>query len=450
MSNKDDSNLFSGYHGLALNILQKFDAHVGDRVKIETDSKALEGILIPRAELTTTHDHVVIKLKNGYNLGVHVSKIKSISVIERGRMLRPELPEIPVSYREDAPEVSIVSTGGTIASRVDYQSGAVYPALDARDLYNVVPELGDYAKLKTRFLFNIFSENITPSHWTKLAAEIAKDIQDGVDGIVVTHGTDTMGYSSAALSFALQNLPVPVVFVGSQRSSDRPSSDAAMNLLSAVITAANAPFAHVVVVMHGTEDDKFCYCHPGTKVRKNHTSKRDAFRTINDYPIAKVENGRIIMLKKDFVPRDKKRELVLKPKFDDRVAFVKTYPGIPPEIIDFFVDRKYHGIVLEGTGLGHAPEYLNNALKRAIEEGIPVVMTSQCIWGRINMYVYRTGRQLLNLGVIPGEDMLPETAYVKLMWVLAQTRDMKEIRSMMLTNFAGEITPQTHSKEFLG
>lgn len=448
MKNKNNSSV--GYHGAAQKILEKYGAKIGDFVRIRAKDQILEGILIPRAELVGDYNHIVIKMKNGYNLGVNIKKITSIDVLEKGKELKPELPEIPIKFKENLPQISIISTGGTIASRVDYQSGAVYPALDARDLYNVVPELGNYARLETQFLFNIFSENITAKHWTELAKNISKHIEKGVEGIIITHGTDTMGYTSAAMSFALRNLPVPVVLVGSQRSSDRPSSDAAMNLLSAVTVATKAPFAHVVVVMHATEDDKFCFCHLGTKVRKMHTSRRDTFRSINAYPIAKVENGNIIMLTNNYLKRDKNRQLLLKPDFDSKVLLIKTYPGISSELIDFAVDKGYHGIVLEGTGLGHAPEHLDTSIERAIQEGIPIVMTSQCLWGRVNMYVYRTGRKLLKFGVIPGEDMLPETAYVKLMWVLAQTRELTEIKKLMLENIAGEISPHTRKNEFLG
>ena len=403
---------------------------------------------MPRPSLSEK-PFIVIKLDNGYNIGVRFEKPISIVKVGKEKPPRPYHPEIVVKKNPKLPNVAIISTGGTIASRVDYRTGAVYPALKTEDILEFAPEIMDIANIEAEVLFSIFSENMTPHHWSRIAEEVAKKIEEGFDGVVVPHGTDTMGYTAAALSFALRNLPVPVVLVGAQRSSDRPSSDAAINLYSAVLVAGKAPFAEVVVVMHGETSDSYCLVHRGTKVRKMHTSRRDAFRTINDTPLAKVENGKITIMNKNFRPRSKDRSLTLENRFDDKVALVKIFPGIAPEIIDFLVDRKYHGIVIEGTGLGHAPERLYEPIRRAIEEKIPVVMTSQCIWGRINMNVYSTGRDLLALGVIPGEDMLPETALVKLMWVLGKTRNIDEVRKLMLTNIAGEINPRTTFTTYL-
>jgi len=252
-----------------------------------------------------------------------------------------------------------------------------------------------------------------------------------------------LGYTAAALSFALQNLPVPVVMVASQRSADRPSSDAATNLIGAVKVAAKAPFAEVVVAMHETISDKSIIFHRGTKVRKCHTSRRDTFQSINASPLAKMENEEFLMLVKDFNKRDPSRHLVLKPNFDEKVALVKFYPGFDPQLIDWYVDKNYKGIVLEGTGLGHVGNYCFSAVKKAIEKGVLVAMTSQCIWGRINMNVYNQGRDLLAFGVVPLEDMLPETALVKLMWIFGQTKDVDEAKKLLLTNIAHEISPRT-------
>ena len=432
-----------GYRGKLAELLRSLGIDVYDRIAIERDGVVYEGILMPKPELSHP-ETIIIKLDNGYNVGVRVTPGTRIRLVRKGKPSLPVPPKIPLKLREDLPKVSILGTGGTIASRVDYKTGAVYPAFTAEDLYALVPELADLARLEMELLFNIFSEDMNPRRWEQIARAAARHIESGADGVVIAHGTDTMGYTAAALSFALRNLPVPVVLVGAQRSSDRPSSDAALNLISAVNVAANAPFAEVVVVMHGETSDSYCLAHRGTKVRKCHTSRRDAFRSINAKPLAKVYGaGKIELLRRDYVPRDKSRQLELRAKFDEKVALVKTYPGIPAEIIDFLVDRGYHGIVIEGTGLGHAPEQLLPAIKRAIEEGVAVVMTSQCLWGRINMNVYRRGVELLRMGVIPGEDMLPETALVKLMWVLAQTRDLKEVRRLMLTNIAGEIEPRS-------
>ncbi|MCS7365503.1 MAG: Glu-tRNA(Gln) amidotransferase subunit GatD, partial [archaeon GB-1867-035] len=308
----------------------------------------------------------------------------------------------------------------------------------------------EIAEIDAEILFSIFSENMTPKHWEKIAEKTSKKIEEGFRGIVIAHGTDTMGYTAAALSFALQKTPIPIVLVGSQRSSDRPSSDAAINLICAVTAARKAPFAEVVIVMHGSSSDEYCLAHRGTKVRKCHTSRRDAFQSINSEPLAKITvKGEIEMLTEKYNKRRSDRKVELKAKFDPKVALIKTYPGMTGEIIEFLTDKGYHGIVIEGTGLGHTPESMFPAIKRAIEEEIAIVMTSQCLWGRINMNVYRTGVELLNMGVIPGEDMLPETAYVKLMWTLAQTRNLEEVKRIMLTNIAGEINPRSSHKYFI-
>ncbi|MGB9779092.1 MAG: Glu-tRNA(Gln) amidotransferase subunit GatD, partial [Candidatus Bathyarchaeales archaeon] len=272
---------------------------------------------------------------------------------------------------------------------------------------------------------------------------IAKQINQGADGIVIAHGTDTMAYTAAALSFALQNLPVPVILVGSQRSADRPSSDAATNLMAAVTTAAHAPFAEVAIAMHETPSDTTIAIHRGTKVRKCHTSRRDAFKSINTTPIAQVQDQKITMLTDNYTPRDKKRKLLLKPNFNEKAALIKFYPNMNPAIIDWHVENGYKGIILEGTGLGHVSKACYNPIKNAIEKGVIVAMTSQCIWGRVNMNIYDTGRDLLALGVIPLEDMLPETALVKLMWTLGQTQNLEEAKQMLKTNIAGEISQRT-------
>ena len=279
-------------------------------------------------------------------------------------------------------------------------------------------------------------------YWQKLAAEVYTEIKNGADGVIVTHGTDTMGYTAAALAFMVQT-PVPVVLVGSQRSSDRPSTDATMNAICAAKVACS-DLAEVVVVMHGSTSDNFCSIHRGTKVRKMHTSARDAFQSINDVPIGTVQYDAsdIERIQLEFFPSYKKRgerELELSNKLEENCALIKFYPGADPAILDFFVERGYKGIVLEGTGLGHVSAEWIPKVARAVEQGIPVVMTSQCLYGAICDRVYDTGRDLLQAGIIEGEDMLPETALVKLMWVLGQTTNMTEVRRMMQENIAGEI-----------
>ncbi|MBS7608933.1 Glu-tRNA(Gln) amidotransferase subunit GatD [Candidatus Bathyarchaeota archaeon] len=431
----------SGYKGLALQVLQSIGAEIGDLIRIVKGGRVFEGILIPRSEYGDDK-HIVIKLRSGYNIGVRLTpdaKVEKIGRGEKPAFVAPPLPE----QNPALPKVAIISTGGTIASRVDYRTGAVRPALTASDLYSVVPELADIARIDAQILFSLYSENITPAHWTIMAKTVAEKIAEGVDGVVIAHGTDTMGYSAAALSFALQNLPVPVVFVGSQRSADRPSSDAATNLTGAVLAAAKAPFAEVAVAMHETISDTSIVLHRGTKVRKCHTSRRDAFKSVNAQPLARIKENHITMLTEDYQRRDPSRRLVVKPNFSDKVALVKFYPGMDPTIIDWYVEKGYRAIVLEGTGLGHVSNRLFQSIKRAVEKDVLVAMASQCIWGRVNMNVYDTGRDLLALGVIPLEDMLAETATVKLMWIYGQTDNPEEAKQLLKTNIAGEYSTRS-------
>ena len=435
------SGEFPGYRGEALQLLRAVGAEIGDLIRVTKNGVSYEGILIPRSEYGDER-HIVIKIKSGYNIGIRITpttRIEKIGVGVKPTFVPPPLPE----YKPNLPKVTIVSTGGTIASRVDYRTGGVRPALSASDLYSVVPELSDIAIIHAEILFSLFSENITAKHWSKIAETVAKHIENGANGVVIAHGTDTMAYTAAALSFALQNLPVPVILVGSQRSADRPSSDAATNLMGAVAAAARAPFAEVALAMHETISDKSIVLHRGTKVRKCHTSRRDTFRSVNSAPLARVENGNVTMLVREYRRRDPNRRLVLRPKFDEKAALIKFHPGLNPEVIEWYVGQGYRGIILEGTGLGHVSCYCFPAIRKAIGSGVIVAMTSQCIWGRVNMNVYDTGRDLLAMGVIPLEDMLPETALVKLMWALGQSEDVEEVKRLLTTNIAYEITPRT-------
>ena len=431
----------SGYQGTALHALKAAGCEVGDIIRVTNKGKIYEGILIPRSELGES-TVVIVKIKSGYNIGVKVTadvKIEKVGIGSKPAFASPPIPK----QNPSLPHVVIMSTGGTIASRVDYRTGAVRSALSASDLYGVVPELSDVARVDTEIVFSLYSENITQQHWKELAELVAKRIEQGVDGVVIAHGTDTMAYTSAALSFALQNLPVPVIVVGAQRSSDRPSSDAATNLIGAVKAAGEAPFAEVGLAMHETISDKAIVVHRGVKVRKCHTSRRDTFKSINGFPIVRVQNQQITMLTNHFQHRDPKRKLTLQSNFSDKVALVKFYPGLDPEIIDHYVEKGVKGILLEGSGLGHVSKFCFQSIKDAVEKGVLVALASQCIWGRVNMNVYDTGRDLLSFGVVPTEDMFPETALVKLMWSLGQTSNQKEAIKLFKTNIAGEYSPRT-------
>ena len=438
----------SGYGGRAIEVLESIGAKVGDRLRVEKAGRFYEGVLMPRSE-SGDPNHLVLKLRSGYNLGVRVSRGVRVSKIGEGKLPGLGLPPLEVKHDQNLPDVTIVGTGGTIASRVDYRTGAVYPTFTPQEIYATVPELSALANIRVVEACNVFSEHMTPQLWVKIGETIAKEINGGASGVVVAHGTDTMGYTAAALSFMLRGLFRPVVLVGSQRSSDRPSSDAALNLISAVTVAGRSDIAEVCVVMHGSMEDDFCLIHRGTRVRKCHTSRRDTFQSINDIPVGMVRGRELKFFRDDYNRAGPEGKVKIEGKFEPRVALLKVTPGMPSSVIDGTLAAGDRGIVLEGTGLGHAPETLFEGIKHAVAKGVPVVMTSQCLWGRVDMKVYSTGRDLLQLGVIPGEDMLPEVAWVKLMWLLGQTKDPKEISELMQRNLAGEITQGTRPDMFL-
>ena len=434
------------YRGSAKEFLEKKDIAIGDAVKLTKKNISYIGMLLDRAE-DADDKHLVIKLDSGYNIGVNISEAK-IELLEKGLKPKIELPSVDIEKDHQKMDISIISTGGTVASVIDYKTGAVHPAFTADDLLRATPELMDYANIKAKSILNILSENMEPSYWVKSARSIADEINDGSSGVVVAHGTDTMHYTSAALSFMLET-PVPVVLTGAQRSSDRPSSDAFLNLISSVI-AAKSDIAEVMVCMHATDNDSYCHLHRGTKVRKMHTSRRDTFRSINALPLARVENKTLRLLDKNIDYKKRaETDLKLHDSIEPNVAFIKSYPGIKSDIIDYHIDKGYKGIVLEGTGLGHAPENIVPSVERAVDSSIPVVMTSQCLYGYVNMNVYSTGRKLVNAGAISALDMLPETAYVKLIWTLGQSEDLNEVENIMHTNIAGEIQEKSSIKYFL-
>ena len=401
----------------------------GDRVRATVGRVTYEGTLMP-----STTDHTVIKLHNGYNIGV--KKSVPITLVEK----RPPLPKPKtrdMDVREDLPTVAILSTGGTIASRVDYRTGAVTAQSTAEEIIAAIPELEEIANYRSRVVCNILSENMRAEYWIELARAIFEEINKGADGVIVTHGTDTMGYTAAALSFMIEP-SVPVVLVGSQRSADRPSSDNAMNAICAVSVAVS-DIAEVCVVMHESTSDDHCLIHRGTRVRKMHTSRRDAFRSINAPPIGRVDYPSCeIRTFTDYMRRGQ-RQLRIRDGIEPKCALLKFIPGASPELLRFCSFSGYRGIVIEGTGLGHVPAEWIPLIEDATKSGIPVVVTSQCIHGRICDRVYDTGRDMLKAGVIEGEDMLPETALVKLMWLLGQGLDYEEVCMRMRQNIAGEI-----------
>lgn len=432
-------------------LLKSKKIKIGDKISVTKGKLQYVGILMPRIELGDASS-LVIKLPNGYNIGIKYGKDVKIRRVEKGKPVRFSPSKVIPRKDQSKPVISILGCGGTIASRIEYKTGAVFPAFSPADLFLSFPELKDIANIKGRKLFDLLSEDITSEHWKIIAQEVVKEINSGSNGVVLMHGTDTMHYTAAALSFMLRDLPVPVILLGAQRSSDRGSSDNLVNLVSAVVAASYSDIAEVSVCMHGSMSDDFCYLHQGTKTRKLHSSRRDAFQSINVLPFAKITypDKKIEYLRDDYKKRDS-RKVKLDDKINPNVALVYVYPGIKPEFIDSL--RTFDGVVLAVTGLGHVPsnprddkftQSLIPSIKNLIASSIPVVIAPQTIYGRLNLNVYESGRMLNETGVIGnGCDWTPETALVKLMFVLGHTKDMNKIKEMMLTNYAGEINDRT-------
>ncbi|MEF8887706.1 MAG: Glu-tRNA(Gln) amidotransferase subunit GatD [Haloarculaceae archaeon] len=404
--------------------------NTGDRVRVERGGDSFEGVILP----SSTPEHIVVKRDSGYNVGVD-REAATVEVLESGVYdieTGETEGESAIEFDEDLPTVSLISTGGTIASTVDYRTGAVTAQFDAEDVLRAVPELAGLANYRGRVVANILSENMTPDVWQELARAVHEETEAGADGVVVMHGTDTMQFTASALSFMLDT-PVPVVFTGSQRSADRPSSDNVMNAVCAV-EAATSDCAEVLVCMHADESDERCALHRGTRVRKNHTSRRDAFETVGAKPLGEVDyESRRVSFRREYEKRGE-AELALHPDLEGSVDLLKFTPGTDPERLAALSDRT--GVVIEGTGLGHVNTAWIDTVEDLVEGGTHVVMTSQCIEGRVCDRVYDTGRDLLDAGVVEGEDMLPGTAMVKLMWVLANAESVADAMSESL---AGEI-----------
>jgi glutamyl-tRNA(Gln) amidotransferase subunit D len=431
-------DIFKGYKGAAVEILKKFNIRVWGDVEVKTTRGDFSGIVLPRSE-NDDDKHIVIKLITGYNVGINVNTIKEMKEIGY-KEAHYKIPEKEFPYTEGLPKVKLFGTGGTIASRLDYRTGAVIPAFSPGELYGAVPELADICNLETEKLFAVFSENMGPEQYKALAIAIGKEIEKGIDGIIIGHGTDTLHHTAAILSFMIQDTPVPIVLVGSQRSSDRPSSDAALNLMHAATAAANSDIAEVMVCMFGPTSDEYGLLHQGTRVRKMHSSYRSTFRTIGDVPIATITRDKITPIKKNYNKRRDDCKVTILPYFDEKVSLLYYYPNMQPDIIYSLIDNGYKGIVIAGTGLGHINKPLYPAIRKCQELGIPVYMTVQTLWGYVHMFVYDTGRDLMSYGIIPTENMLPEVAFVKLSWALGQTDDVGEVKELMLTPIANEIT----------
>ena len=427
-------------------------ANHGDSVKIITKKEILEGVLLPPPNKET----VMIKLKSGYNMGVFTKDVTKITIIEKAKLTQKSSQKI--TKNKKLPTIAILHTGGTIASKVDYRTGGVSSEFSPEELIQLFPELQKIANIESKLIAQMWSDDLRFSHFKIIAKKIEQYVKKGVDGIIIGIGTDNLAVASAALSFIIEESPVPIIFVGSQRSSDRGSSDAAMNLVCAAEFVTHTDFGGVGICMHASSDDQTCVILPGAKTYKLHSSRRDAFKAVNTTAIAHVsyQDRSIKYNTKSYIKRSKK--LTIKPEMEDKVGLLKVHVNMFPEQFDFF--KGYKGLIIEGTGLGQTPGQIPNpeaaihkkiypVLKQLTDSGCVIVMTTQCLFGGVNMNVYDKGRDLLNVGVISGKDMLANTAFVKLSWLLANS-ELNEVKELIGTNLRGEINETLiYEKDFL-
>jgi glutamyl-tRNA(Gln) amidotransferase subunit D len=417
---------------------------IGDKVRLRLATGEQDGTILEASE----KDIILLKLESGYNVGIKKEKILASRVLKK--FIKEEKKvELPKSRKEfknteigKLPSIGLVITGGTIASKLDSKTGGVKWLTNVEEFSKFYPGIFDIVNVKKiEIPFMVASESMSWEHWKGIAESVEKLLNDQeISGVIVTHGTDFLGYTGAALSFFLGDLGKPVVLTYSQRSIDRASSDANLNLQCAARTVVS-DLSGVFLVGHGTISDDYCFVLKGTKTRKMHSSRRDTFQAINDKPIAKVWPDRI-----EFLERHKKREenkkIELDTHYNEKVGLVKFYPGQDPTILDYYA-LKYKGIIIEASGLGHLPVFESKnswipKLKKHIKDGFVICATTQCINGRTDPLVYSNGRELLEAGVIFLEDMLAETAFVKLGWVLGHYGWKGKVEEKMLENISGE------------
>jgi glutamyl-tRNA(Gln) amidotransferase subunit D len=422
--------------------MEKTTAKPGDYVEIHLTKLIYEGILLESPE--TEKGTVLLKLDSGYNMGFNRKDILKIVLMKKAR--EEEKEQVEIKKDSEKKNIAMIITGGTIASILDPKTGAVHPLQKPEDFFKFYPELFKKVNVvKVEIPFMKASEDMDFKDWQKIAKVAVELLNDNnIQGIIITHGTDFLHYTSSALSFFIRDLNKPVVLTYSQRSIDRASSDANLNLQCSAL-ATISDIAEVMLVGHASTNDDFCYAMPGTKVRKLHSSRRDAFKVVNDKPFAKIFPDKIERIS-EWKLRNKNKAK-LDNKFEEKIALVKIYPGQNPDILDYYAKKKYKGIVLELSGLGHAPTRKSRnswtqKLKEIQKKGVIICATSQCIFGKVDPLVYSNGREILETGVIYLEDMLAETAFVKLGWVLGHDewkKNKKIVKEKMLENISGEL-----------
>ena len=426
---------------------KKQEPKPGDYVEVHLGKTIYEGNLLEAPE--DEKGIVLLKLDSGYNIGLNKRDIVEIKLIEKlkesGDWIKSS--QEPKTIDSKKPNIAMIMTGGTIASRYDSKTGGTHPLSSPSDFFKFYPELFEMVNVvKVEVPFMKWSEAMDYKDWQKIAKIVEGFLNDSdIKGIIMTQGTDTLHYTSAALSFFLGKVNKPVVLTYSQRSSDRASSDANLNLKCSAL-AAISDIAEVMIVGHASSNDDFCYAMPGAKVRKLHSSRRDAFKVVNGKPLAKIYPDKIEILKEHNIRNSLK--VKTDTKFEEKIALLKFYPGQDPEILDYYVEQGYKGIIIEACGLGNVPALTSNnswipTLKRIVAKDFFVGITTQCIYGRVDPYVYSNLRTLNDTGIVFLGDMLSETAFVKLGWVLGHddwAKDKNIVKEKMLHNFVGEIS----------
>ena len=414
------------------------DVVFGSAIKFSYSGMEYEGIFIH-----CDNDMVTVKLSNGYNLALQKDQVKLVKIIRKGSENGESAAQQKSAKNRvgsvGKKHVSLLATGGTIASKVDYKTGAVSPSEDIGFISDRVKDV----EVSSETIDNILSENITPEKWIYMAGKI-RDSLNRSDGCVVFHGTDTMSYSASAISFIFSDQTGPIVFVGSQRSSDRPSSDAFMNAEGA-IHMATTDFGEVGIAMHGNLSDESISMHRAVRSRKMHTSRRDAFRSIGESEVGTYSQGSVrltLPYRRTGVKND------IKPKLDPSVSMIYFYPSLSVEDFEGMIAKK-KAVIIMGTGLGHVSHSLIPSITRATKEGTKILMTSQCLYGSVNLNVYSTGRDLVRAGIIPLRNMLPEVALVKAMYVLGNYAE-EQFEEMMKENLRGEIIEREQALVFGG
>lgn len=451
--------MLENYSAVIRNMMKKKGIAVGQKIAVEKDGKRYEGVLMPRSELGDPNI-LVIKLDNGYNIGLSFRGAK-IKKLKQEKSVEFKHAEIKIKKDPGKKTISILHTGGTIASRVDYATGGVIPTFTPEDLITMFPELGKMANIESRLIRSMWSQDMRFAHYNIIAREIEKEVKKGVDGIIITHGTDTLHYTASALAFILEDLPIPVILVGAQRSSDRGSSDAAANIICAGKFIVDSDFGEVAICMHEGMGDETCLILPATKTRKMHTSRRDAFRPINTLAWARINylKNNIDFLKNDYKKSDKKRKLIVKEiKENIKIGVLTMHTNMYAE--EFLFYKNYDGLIIQAGGLGNLPtseidEFtkehtkISNALEEMIKKGVIIFVSPLTIYGRFNLNVYENQRKMLQIGILGNNcDMTAETAFIKLGWLLSNYTK-EEAKEKMEKNLRGEISERTPFRSFL-